>query len=522
MRIRREERPRPGTRTGLDLKLIASCPLCQAWLAIEEGAAAATCADCNERYLLARRRFPFAAVVAPLIDALEARRQARGFLRSGAHRATQVGDGRWLLLPYWRYRAKTFQWIAGRRHSLPGSSADEFRDLRVQSFDLLIPASTASLSPDDLPPRPGILTAYPLTAQVATGAQVEPVTVDSELARNFALAEVEGRSVPRNTPVVRRRMSFVGEELLLVYLPFFCLDYRFRDEAREVIVDGVLGEVIAHRDASPAPTTRSEPSVDRMPAGAQPETAPESPGGRSTGLFLPRLCPGCSDDLDLEPDVTVHHCTSCGKAWEVTGEALREVKTLVADTKAAGPGSTYLPFWRLEVITRGVGPLAGIPPTPASPDGIDQFLTVYVPAFEARQVERLSHLGVHLTKAHPGYETAAPGTEILDRRQAAESGLVIPGVTLSREDAARLAWVFVGSLASTDAKTFARLLDTGRVETATSTLLWLPFRQSGLYLREPVSGALIRALPGLGQPGPAGEAEGSDPSDTVDENRPAA
>ncbi len=549
MRIRREERLPAGTRTGLDLRLIVSCPVCQAWVAIEEGAEATSCADCHEHYLLAPRAYPFAAVIAPQIDAIEARRQARSFLRSGAHRATQVGDGRWLLLPYWRYRAKSFQWIAGLRHAPPGTSGEEFRDLRVQSFDLLIPAATRSLRPDDLPPRPGVVTAYPFSAQVTSGAHLEPVTVDPELARAFALAEVEGRSVPRGTPVVRRRLSLVGEELLLVYLPFFSLDYSFRDEAAEVIVDGVLGEVVAHRDiatasalagpeASPAPnpapdltsSAESHPTSSaeshlassaesHVASSAAPDgaasvapadlgtllaphrllalrrtAAPVEQPAAPRALFLPRLCPGCADDLHLEPHVSVHACVSCGRAWEVTGGTLREVRMHAAVTRASGPGAHYLPFWRLEVITRGVGPLPGISPAPASPDGCDQFLTVYVPAFESWQAERLNHIGVHLTRAHPEFVLERPAPELLDRERAAERELTVPALTLSRKDAERLGWVIVGSLASAEPNTFARLLDHGRVETASAALVLLPFRQSGLYLREPVSGAVMRAL----------------------------
>jgi hypothetical protein len=102
------------------------------------------------------------------------------------------------------------------------------------------------------------------------------------------------------------------------------------------------------------------------------------------------------------------------------------VRLHAAVTRATGPGTHYLPFWRLEVITRGVGALAGIPPAPASPDGSDQLLTVYVPAFESWQAERLNHIGVHLTRAHPDYALERPTPEILDRERAA-AHITVPG-----------------------------------------------------------------------------------------------
>ena len=270
---------------------------------------------------------------------------------------------------------------------------------------------------------------------------------------------------------------------------------------------GAEAGVNASAEADPAPNPATEGGIEGDPVDLGALLAPERPLAvrraaapveqptSAAALFLPRLCPGCADDLLLEPNVSVHSCVSCGRAWEVTGGTLREVRLNVAVTRASGPGAHYLPFWRLEVITRGVGPLPGIPPAPASPDGCDQFLTVYAPAFESWQAERLNHIGVHLTRAHPEYTLERPAPELLDRGRAAERGFTVLGVTLSRKDAERLAWVIVGSLASAEPNAFARLLDHGRVETASAALAWLPFRQSGLYLREPASGAVMRALP---------------------------
>jgi hypothetical protein len=110
---------------------------------------------------------------------------------------------------------------------------------------------------------------------------------------------------------------------------------------------------------------------------------------------------------------------------------------------------------------------------------------VYVPAFDAWRAERLSQLAVHLTRARPSYAVQElPGPS----RPAVRLG----GVTLGRRDAERLAWVVLGSLASVDASVFARFLERGSVETRAADLLWLPFHPSGLYLREPVTGALVR------------------------------
>jgi hypothetical protein len=118
-----------------------------------------------------------------------------------------------------------------------------------------------------------------------------------------------------------------------------------------------------------------------------------------------------------------------------------------------------------------------------------------VPAFEAWQVERLGHLGVHLTRAEPAYTTTAPrGGQAGDEAANGTPSLSI-AVSLGRDDAERLAWVVLGSLASANPVAFDAFLASGGIAVRGAALLWLPFRQSGLYLREPVSGALVRDLP---------------------------
>jgi len=68
-------------------------------------------------------------------------------------------------------------------------------------------------------------------------------------------------------------------------------------------------------------------------------------------------------------------------------------------------------------------------------------------------------------------------------------------VSLGRDDAERLAWVVLGSIASASPLTFDGFLASGGIAVHAASLLWLPFRPSGLYLRENVSGAIVRDLP---------------------------
>jgi hypothetical protein len=466
-------------------------------MALEDGSRAVRCASCREPYLVPPWQYPFAAVVSPNVDTTEARRVARSFLRAGQHRATSVGRGRWLLLPFWRHRSAAFQWLSGARHGGPrtqsfldseressagaageqpataerAASGDraptkaEFHDLAVQRLDLLFPASDRERTPEPYQTPAGMRTAYPLDAAVTAGAALAPLQIDFAAARQEARDEVERRCAAGDKAQVRRRrMTLVSEEMILIYLPFFTLEYRFRDETHEVVVDGVAGTVATHRLVPDAGADAAPPASD--------------PGSGHAPLLLAARCPACTAVIEpRSPAARVYGCSNCGSAWEVAEGKLRRVEQQVAVTEAEGPTARYLPFWNLDVETDERGTRRA----------------VFVPAFEAWQVERLGHLGVHLTRAEPRYATTSPGSAPASDEPGAPSLAV--AVSVGRDDADRLAWVVLGSLASANPVVFDNFLSSGGIAVRGATLLWLPFRQSGLYLREPVSGALVRDLP---------------------------
>jgi len=476
MRIRRAAAAPAGSRTSFDLRLIVACPGCQAPMTLEEGATAVACPGCNKQFLSLPRTHPLEVVVAPILDTGDALHRARSFLRAGKHRATWVARGRWRLLPYWRYRTKAFQWVEGLRHG-PRDSAASFHDLEVRNFDLLIPATEAASN--DLLPRPGIFTAYPLAPEVIAGASPTPVTLPFSVAQVRARSEVEVRTDLGGPRIVHRHLALVGEQMLLVHLPFFSLSYHFHDERHEVLVDGILGEVTTHR----------------VPPGEPEPVATEPPGPSPKPLFLPLLCPACAESLRLSSDDLIHPCLCCGRAWEVTEQGLEEVSHRLAVTGGTGPDARYLPFWVIGVQVAGFFPLEQA----ARSDHSEKRLAVYVPAFESWQIDKLSHLGVRLTRSLPDYDTEEPGGSA---RTAGESHdeLTLGGATLGRADAERFAWVILGALASANANTFSQFMKQGSMSTENAELHWLPFRPSGLYLHDPVSGAMVRNMPSPGEP----------------------
>ncbi len=485
MRVRRAAEAQSGSRASFDLILTAACPRCQAPITVEEGTTAAVCPADRETFLVAPLTHPIEVVVAATVRTAEARHEARTYLRAGQHRATWIGRGGWRLLPYWRYRAKAFQWVEGLRQGPPGS-ARMYHDLEVRVFDLLLPASSAS--PIDLPPRPGTFAARILRPEMLTGVSLAPVELPEDAARVRGMSEVEVRTETAGPRLLKRRLTLVGEELLVVHLPFFSLEYRFQDELSEVLVDGILGGVAAHRKLD-------HPSMTSAPS--------KTPFREATPLFLPLACPSCKGSFNFVPGDRLHCCTTCGRAWESTDERMIEVAHRLAITAGAqAPGARYLPFWVVAAQAKGFKPFD----VAAGEAGE---IRVYVPAFESWQIEKLVHLGVRLTRARPRYPTLElGGAKRGDEHEVAGSGSPaspsanlpsLTGATLRRQEAERLAWVILGSLASSDPSTFIAFMEDGSVVTGGAELHWLPFRPSGLYLHEPLSGALVRPS-NLGEP----------------------
>jgi hypothetical protein len=332
---------------------------------------------------------------------------------------------------------------------------------------------------------------------VLAGVTAVAPEISCDDARVQARSEVEVRIDLAGRNILNRLLVLVGEEMLLVHMPFFHLDYRFNDERGEVVVDGLLGDVVLHREneegegEAMSRGAASTPSVS-APSGSAPSVSapsiPAASAGAGKSLFIPFECPACNASFQFAAEDQVRSCASCGRAWEVAEEGLIEVEHRLAMTSAASePGVRRFPFWVVDARVRGFSPLGG---APVSESGEGEGIKVYVPAFESWQVEKLFHLGVRLTRAQPQYPTSALGNEAQTQTMPQ-----LMGVTLRRREAERLAAIVLGSLASADPFTFSAFMK-GAVDADGAELHWLPFRPSGLYLHEPLTGALLREWSG--------------------------
>lgn len=146
-----------------------------------------------------------------------------------------------------------------------------------------------------------------------------PLTVNMQKVLEKA-ARIQSLSQKEDESLYHR--AYIGETLSYIYLPLL--------PREDGLFDAVLGEPLAHADASAVQALKSTPF--------QPNWQMK---------FLATLCPRCGWNLDGEGDCLVLTCSNCDTAWRIGKNGLFHTPC----SMFPGPADTalYLPFWRMSV-----------------------------------------------------------------------------------------------------------------------------------------------------------------------------
>ena len=210
-------------------------------------------------------------------------------------------------VPYWRFKGTLFSCAAGNIHkrfmdiSHPAVSLSGFPSslgLRAQAMKL------GFLTPD----LPGYFLRHTLPAR--------------QIMNLFAARFSASLSAPALC------QEFVGENLSLIYAPFY-------------VQEGQLRDAVLHH-----------PVITDLPDGFAPAAWGEK-SGKWQVRFVPSLCPACGWDLQGEPDALVFLCRNCERAWQAGPDRLMPVTfgRLSADDPE---NRTWFPFWRIQADVSGI------------------------------------------------------------------------------------------------------------------------------------------------------------------------
>ena len=136
----------------------------------------------------------------------------------------------------------------------------------------------------------------------------------------------EGREILSNNKVLAEEglTRYVGEEISLVYSPFYVKDGKLHDAFEK--------KPLSSFDLS---NTEIQASLSK-----KEDWSPE---------FIPTLCPQCGWDLLGEKDSFVVLCRNCHTAWTSRNNSLNPVPFSIIKQPGVEESSVmYLPFWRMK------------------------------------------------------------------------------------------------------------------------------------------------------------------------------
>lgn len=443
------------------LTVSTNCPNCGAAIDFGEGTNALLCDHCRSRLLVTGHGRVLSYFVAPRVDRSSAISVAR-FAESQNRGPLREGETRLLFLPYYRLTALDLRWQRPeRKPPILEEEPDLDRDPDYRMAKIVAKLAEQELAEemecqDRAIERNFLAIDLPATGLYSLG--MRPNALRLELYRREALAELghavapemavdhaleTARKTGSSTAVAYR--AVIGGVLSLVYYPFWFVEIR-RPQALSVTIVDAVAQSIVERGVKPEIVERlgRQPSEDATVVG-----------------FRPLVCPNCGWDLPVAPEHVIFYCTSCARAWRISGDELLELAHRIAASPRASADAEHLPFWSLELSI--------------DDDAAKPFL---VPAFRYRRARDLVELTRQLAGISP------PFAETKGNLHSARGGF------FDESDAASLSLL---AEAGSGDRAFEAIEHwrgrTARVDR--SELVWIPYSGDSYCLRDPYCGMAV-------------------------------
>lgn len=381
--------------------------------------------------------------------------------------------------PFWRVRGLLFQWAFGRRYEntlYGGTSFDQFKRLRATSYHRTFPAfDTALLKVFSLGLRAQAMRMWPYNkTKMGDEARVLKQQISLHEAVQQALHTPYPSQGGSKEKIDILKTQLIGEAYSLIYFPYYCFSLSHGEGDGLMIVDALSHKVV-----------KGNLSVSRlMEASLLNDTdVPYKPLA-----FIPFNCPNCGWELPFRPHTRIHLCRTCGMAWQETGGSFREVryKASVKDESHLGQAAwNYLPFWKLTVAIctsqrdyRTVADFYELFPLPKVLDKEmleKKPIHFYIPAFRIRNAQAVDKFSAQLSMNQPSFEESV--AEVFRDIPAAD-------VWLPLSEALEMAQVLLFSMTPSRAKRTLALVKDAQLRLDKRELIWLPFLEKGIFLRE--------------------------------------
>jgi ribosomal protein S27E len=457
------------------MDIAITCPQCAAEVDLAEEDTVFKCLYCGSILKPTGRNQVQSFFISPRESASKVGKALVRALKGKAMRGLKIAEHQLVYAPYWRVSGMYFQWTFGRKryHDSYGMSAwESFKNLRANPWFRTFPAFDASKwGLPSLGLRAQVLKIWPFSAQeMGKDSILIRQTVPFKEAAKLIQHSIGAAARRSSTDIEMVKSELVGERYSLLYFPLYC--YTLKDNGRKsmLLVDALSHKVIKGR--LDMDELKKHPPSDRIPY--RPLN------------FLPFKCPNCGWDFPFKPHARIHVCATCAQAWQERGGEYVSVPYKIATIDESTDASLkYLPFWRLTGVIkagdaqyRTLKDFYGLFPLPRVLNGQglkDREISFYVPAFRIRDVRAVDKFAAQLTRTQPQFTETRPSTG---------EGRDLYEVWLSMKEAKEMAHVLLYSMTKKDHKRTKDIVKDSELHFTHARLLWLPFIEKGIYLRE--------------------------------------
>ncbi len=456
------------------MDIAVTCPQCGAEVVLAEEDTVFKCLYCGSILKPTGRNQVQSFFIAPRENTRKVGNALIRALRSKDVLGAELVEQHLVYTPYWRVSGMFFQWIFGRKHftvSYGTSAWETLKELKARPWFHTFPAFDSSKwGPPSIGLRAQTVKIWPFNKQkMGEDFLLARQTVSFKEATNLVRHSIERIRSGSDIEIEMAKSELVGERYSLLFLPFYCFTLTRNSQKSVFLVDALSHKVI--KGTVDMDELKDNPTSDKIPYRPL--------------KFLPFRCPNCGWEFPFTPHATIHVCRVCGQAWKERGGEYVPVPYSIAEKDDSTPGWKYLPFWRLTaVINAGDAQYKTLKeffklfPLPRVMDGDaleKRDIYFYVPAFRIKDVRAVDKFSAQLTRTQPQFtETVLP---------AHEQGELYD-VWLSAREAKKMAHVLLYSMTKRDHKATKDIVRKAELRVTHAMLLWLPFLEKGIYLRE--------------------------------------
>ncbi len=466
------------------MKVEVTCPQCGGKIDFDEESFVIKCDFCGSTLHLVGKDQICHFRLKPRWSQREATRNLFVIFRKKFGSEVKIRKIKLIYAPYWRIYGAVFRWVFGKKmvrepHLSPSAAyKEDTKKLLTKLLDLTFPAfQGVSFGLQSLGVRTSALPLYifgnvprePNTVFVKTNTELQYAI---KYMNAFVNVGIETEDIE---PELEETQE-VGEQYSIVYVPFWLVELKKGSKKQVVVLEAISHSSVKRLNRDELVTLK------KLLLGS----------GDSASLpalkFIPFKCPECGWGLPFHPHNSVHICQTCSRGWFEYGGRFHRVKYRVVMPPLNKNKSelVFLPFWKIRMViktpdgkVKSISDITGKGYQPYRKallgSGENAPMHFMVPAFKIKNINAFNKIASRITANPSSYE--------FEERIEAKK-YRFGGVNLTFSEAEEMSRVILLSLIPPFARKAVKELRDAQYEFSNHELLYLPFLEDRLFLRD--------------------------------------